>query len=316
MKPKYGTPEYCLEEAKKKIDEALEKVFKIRDDVGTIMEVKKIPSPSFGSLGSYFKGGYYNSFNPENRNHVDQAFKNVMNIISENLKTCEVIHEANIPAIENNKKTRQKVYDFMSSVGISNKYSVWDYPTPRHKTKQSIDKIAGYVGDVERCVPVSDFYETVKKSLENSKNNFQKQYDELIKKINIKEREEEEKRKKEESRQELARFQVKYETTGGWWNILNIILSKDKYLRLGHYLLKNREDWNDGPDYAQQGLDGFEISDKVDQMIYEDINNLIMNWDGDGRCFRDSSSSYDYLFGISDQKLYEDYCKVKEKVNL
>ena len=53
-------------------------------------------------------------------------------------------------------------------------------------------------------------------------------------------------------------------------DILDVILEKDKYLRLAHYLLKNREDWNDGYSYAESGLNGFDVETETDKLIEDD----------------------------------------------
>jgi hypothetical protein len=95
--------------------------------------------------------------------------------------------------------------------------------------------------------------------------------------------------------------------------ILDVILEKDKYLRLAHYLLKNREDWNDGYSYAESGLSGFNIETEADQLIYDEISSCIgENWDGDGRVFRSGKYSYDNIFGMANEDIYKDYVSVKE----
>ena len=50
---KYGTAEYFLNEAKKEIDKALEKISSIRDSVGTIAEIKNIGRLDIGHLERY-----------------------------------------------------------------------------------------------------------------------------------------------------------------------------------------------------------------------------------------------------------------------
>jgi len=99
-------------------------------------------------------------------------------------------------------------------------------------------------------------------------------------------------------------------------DLLDVILEKDKYLRLGHYLLKNREDWNDGYSYAENGLNGFIVESDEDGLIAADIQNCIDNWDGDGRCFRDCQYNYDHCFSlVKDEQLYKDYQLVKSWVD-
>jgi hypothetical protein len=93
--------------------------------------------------------------------------------------------------------------------------------------------------------------------------------------------------------------------------ILDVILEKDKYLRLAHYLLKNREDWNDGYSYAECGLNGFEVETDVDHKIFGDISSCMgENWDGDGRVFRSCEWNYDRLFSMANPDLYQDYLQI------
>lgn len=89
--------------------------------------------------------------------------------------------------------------------------------------------------------------------------------------------------------------------------ILDAILARDKYLCLGHWLMKNRGDWNDGPSYAEVGLSEFEIESTLDQEIHDEINSHITDWGGDGRVFRDCEHNYDSLFARCDSDLMKDY---------
>lgn len=313
---KFGTAEYSLNQAKKEIDQALASLSKIRNEIGGIAEIKKIPSLNFGyNLSSYFKNNYI-SYNSTRLSHVEQAYANFQKFLAETRRDIESIHTFNLPSIENNIQTRKKICDFMSAIGISDSYTVYELPSSRHKVKQKINKRAGYCSDIERCIPISDSYDSYIRACNEAEARFKKEYDTLIAAIKKADQEAEKAQKEKENVLELARFQVKYETTGDWNDILNIILSKNKYLHLGHFLLKNRGDWSDGTDYAETGLRAFKVDNMVDQAIYNEILGLIDNWDGDGRVFRDCQSNYDYLFAIvKGQKLIEDYWKVKEKLD-
>ena len=94
-------------------------------------------------------------------------------------------------------------------------------------------------------------------------------------------------------------------TTGD--DILDLVLQKNKYLNLAHYLQKNREDWHDGPDNAAFGLDSFTIDSALDRLIYDDIRHHVDDWDGDGRIFRDCEYNYDVLFGMVPVELMTEY---------
>lgn len=95
-------------------------------------------------------------------------------------------------------------------------------------------------------------------------------------------------------------------------DILDSLLSKNKYLRLAHFLQENRNDWSEGPDFAERGLNGFHVVTDQDGDIYDEISELINEWDGDGRCFRDCTWNYDVIFGMADQFMVELYNKYLE----
>lgn len=314
-KYKYGTPEDCIEKAQEELEKAIKGVAKIRNEVGTIMPVKMCSvSPEF-SLKHYKNSGFW-SFDVKKQSCVDAAYKNALATYDKLLAEVEETHKNNESAIKNNINTRQKVSDFMESIGISKVYSVYDYPTKRHKNRQRIDKRAGWSEDIDRCIKTFDNYEDSKRKLEDFKKSIEMQYKELSNKNEQIEREKQKKIEEQEDIKEFARFQVKYDCEGDWRDILDKILDKNKYLCLAHYLLMNRNDWNDGYSYAEVGLHNFSVDNQKDQDIVDCINSLIgENWDGDGRCFRDCEYSYDVIFDmVEDKKLIEDYYKVYEKI--
>ena len=83
----------------------------------------------------------------------------------------------------------------------------------------------------------------------------------------------------------------------------NFILKQDKYLRLSYFLRKNRNDWSEGPYFAERGLDGFEIANERDQIIFDQLSDLIEDWDGDGRVFRDCTWNYEAIQSLAPAKL-------------
>ena len=80
------------------------------------------------------------------------------------------------------------------------------------------------------------------------------------------------------------------------YDLREMLLRKNKYLHLAYFLEKNRGDWNDGPSYAEAGLNGFTIETPDDQLIYDDINGSIEDWQGDGRVFRDCTWNYGRIY--------------------
>jgi flagellin-like hook-associated protein FlgL len=316
---KYGTPEYDLENAKKDIDMAIEKVLKIRSDIGSISKVEICPNFPFVSIEnahSQNSSYYSNRFDPTNLSHVEKGYENALKKIESVLRSVEEMHSANEEALKNNKETKQKIVDFMTTIGIPSNYTAYEYPTSRSKTKKPIPKTAAYISDINRVIDLNDSYETRLSEYKSMKDKITKEYEKYKLEIQKKEAEKIKQEKEDNDRMELARFQVKYDSKGYWDDILDIILNKNKYLRLAHFLLMNRNDWNDGYHYAECGLDGFDVVDNVDRDIHADISRHIINWDGDGRCFRDTTYSYNVLFGmVNDGDLLKDYNSVMEKID-
>lgn len=127
--------------------------------------------------------------------------------------------------------------------------------------------------------------------------------------------------KLKEQNKRLALMLAKYDLDldKDWVDILESVINKDKYLRLAHYLEKNRGDWSDGCEYAEYGLEGFKIEIDEDSLIYDDINFYIDNWIDyvDGRCFRDCKYNYNVLYTMVVNKnpdLYKDYQIIIENI--
>lgn len=95
-------------------------------------------------------------------------------------------------------------------------------------------------------------------------------------------------------------------------DVFNELLSRDKYLALGHALFSNRCDWSDGCSYAKEGISYFTVENSLDSAISAEIWELVNSWDGDGRCFRDCLYNYDKLFALVNSELYKDYVKIRD----
>ena len=75
----------------------------------------------------------------------------------------------------------------------------------------------------------------------------------------------------------------------------------------------NREDWNDGYDYARFGLNSFKIETDTDKKIYNEILEITSKDDVDGRYFRYCSWNYNVLFSMCEHDILKnDYIKVSE----
>ncbi len=95
-------------------------------------------------------------------------------------------------------------------------------------------------------------------------------------------------------------------------DLRDLLLKKNKYLRLAYYLERNRGDWSEGPDFAESGLSGFTIDTPDDKLIYDDIQDHITNWDGDGRVFRDCTWNYGRIYSeFVPAELLSDFREIK-----
>lgn len=228
---------------------------------------------------------------------VDKLESDIAHVVSDNL-----------PAIENNRKIREKITLLMNHIGVTQSYSTWEYKTSRSKTKTQSNHRAGYVDDLDRCVPVT--IRGAKPDVAYFRKTIEQKYQvelERIKKVE-RDREAAEEAKIRSHTEALLRAKYTPDNAMSTKNdILQAILKKDKYLHLAYYLEMNRGDWNDGYSYAEMGLDGFNVVTDLDKEIVEEIQGLIDNWDHDGRVFRDCTYNYGYLYGlVEDQQLVDD----------
>lgn len=273
--------------------------------IGKIMPVEKCTFTSVpyiegieSSLTSFY-------VKPSAERVVEEATKRLM----EGFLKDETIHAKNISAIENNIAFAQNFTLMMKNTGIPDFCieKVWN----KRGTKYDwVRRSAGWVIDLQReCVTSDWFNDSVRKKEEGLKKI--KEYSDKRKlEDEQKKREEEKKLLIQKSARILAQFQVKYELPpeSTWSDVLEKILSKDKYLHLSHYLNANRNDWNDGPSYAEIGLEGFSVETETDKEIFDEIQALVSDWGGDGRCFRDCKWSYDAIRTlVKDEKLLIDY---------
>lgn len=219
-------------------------------------------------------------------------------------------HEANIPAMENNRVVAERVSLIMQNIGMPSQYSkrIWSGGRVRGKYVWETRE-AGWHEDVRMNLPTSDGFS----GLDSQYKAQIRSVDEILEKAKREEEAKERDRQKELAAQEAEKVRavlvVKYglDYASGYDALLDAVLEKNKYLRLAHFLQENRNDWNEGYSYAEAGLNGFSVETEQDQQIYDDIHGCIENWDGDGRVFRDTDWNYSVLFGLVPDELLSDY---------
>lgn len=231
---------------------------------------------------------------------------------------AKAIRQENDDIREHNNLQQDRVRTVMETLGIRGNYSTFEYKTSRSRNKTEMKKTAGWVQDLNRVIPKDDQYDSTIKRLESKRRSVEAFGKQKLEEAIAKRKEQEQKEKEQKAIRDLAVLQVKYGTNSDAdaEDILDIILGKNKYLRLAHYLELNRGSWLDGYNYAEIGVDGFTEESDIDRDIVADITSYFEDF-SDGRVFRDCEYNYGVLFGmVQDEDLYQDYEKVKSMVSL
>ena len=276
-----------------------------------IMPIKKIEVERL----KYIPDGYderYSKYGTFEGYQIDNVVREATNHVERILKSAETQHEVNVEAIKNNVAIVEGIKKMMEKFGIRSTYSTYEYKSRRSSKQTETKHYAGYLGDLNRDIKTNDGFSTIQNECNSFKEKLEKWRLSEMKRIE----QEQAKIKNEEviatANRELMKLIVKYDlpATSTKDDVVDHIISKDKYLYLAHYMEKNRGDWNDGYSYAEEGLDNFTVETDIDSEIYDCVQNEIDNWDGDGRCFRDCAYSYNVVFGYADSELYVDYNKL------
>lgn len=220
-------------------------------------------------------------------------------------------HERNLPKIEANKATRERVIALMKEVGIPDSYSEKDTKS-RVRFPKSIRHDAGYLHDLNRNVKITDGFDYATSTYTRLKAS----YDEYAKNAEAEEgnRKAEEERaaaaKLEERRKnlKLAEIILRYELpeTAEWEDILGALRGKDQRLDLAVAMSQTRDDWSEGYYRVSDAIGRFIVATPEDAEIQTDIL-ACFNDDIDGRIFRDTTWNYSRLFSeASDQQLSTD----------
>lgn len=294
---------------------------KAESNIPSVMKLNKITTPSVANTyaANAFKyGSSYYERDPKTIEEVDTKLTSLLaKAEQERAKVLEE-HQANLPAIENNLKVREKITQIMKDIGIPNNYSTSEFKTQRSRTKTTTTHSAGYLGDLQRNVPVSDEKDRMLTLIKSAEDSFKRHADTLKGTIR---KELQEAEKTEKARKEVlakARLQVKYNLDDDfeWSDVLDVLDSKDKYFKLARAMEDTRNDWNDGYGRVQYAISGFDVVTEEDKEIFEEIYNLSHEYeDIDGRVFRDCEYNYGFLYGKVSEEIMKDYETLKEYYN-
>lgn len=294
---------------------ALEK--KAESNIPSVMKLNKITMPSVANTyaANAFKyGSSYYERDPKTIEEVDTKLTQLLEKAEVERLKVVAEHEANLPAIENNQKVREKITQIMKDIGIPNNYSTSEFKTQRSRTKTTTTHSAGYLGDLQRNVPVSDESERMLTLIKSAVDSFKRHADTLKGTIR---KELQEAEKTEKAKKEIlakARLQVKYNLDEDfeWSDVLDVLDKKDKYFMLARAMEDTRNDWNDGYGRVQYAISAFEVETEEDKEIFESIHELAYeSEDIDGRVFRDCEFNYSFLYGKVSEEILNDYETLK-----
>jgi hypothetical protein len=298
--------EYAAKEIRSsldKIEAAFRTAIKERDTALTeekVQEIKKYPdAPSLTE---------WNSFH---RKYVPLSKAKSLRLIEEWWAKCLEVAAANDIANPINVRVREKAINTMLSLGLTQRVSVFKSSRSRKREEVTADWYSALLLQIPTGGDIS-YQQAIKDGLLKAVEDVEQA------KLNEQAAAERERQKEIDKRKADLVFvdictQVGIDPLeSGKDSILEALLSKDKYLRLGHYLERNRNDWSDGYYFARTGLKWFEVVSEDDQAIVNEISGLIDSDDVDGRCFRDCHFNYGVLYGMADDSIVALYRKFTE----
>lgn len=245
----------------------------------------------------------------------EKEIQKLLSVIEAIIEHDKLIHEENILKNKSNQQTLNALYNLFDRIGIKTKY--YDY-SKKKKTTEMITY--DWVKELKKQIPVYN-EKLLEDLVKKYKDMIQRWYNEEIQRIEEEQKRIEEERKKKVQERELVLLLTKYnlELDADWEDLLEVILSKNKYLKLAYFLEQNRLDWSNGCEYALKGLHNFTIENEIDQKIYDDIYQYVRNWEDycDGRVFRDCEFNYNVLYNMAkeqDLELYNDCIKIINKL--
>lgn len=234
-----------------------------------------------------------------------------LRLVEEWWQKCVEVAKANDIARPINERVRDKAINTMLSLGLPTTVRV----LKSSRSSKYEDKTAEWLTALRMMIPTGGFInqvETIRQGLlaeieESEKKRLQKESE-----VERERQKEIAKRKADLALVEMCQFVGIDPVESTSRDVMFAILAKDKYLRLAYWLERNRSDWSEGCDFARTGLDEFECDSEDDNAIASEIGELISNWGGDGRCFRDCHWNYSVLYGMADPVWLKAYEKFKE----
>jgi hypothetical protein len=247
----------------------------------------------------------YRQYSQLNTENIEKTIK-ALNTIKENSIES---HNYNIKAVEHNKKCKENLIELFKNLGFTD----YRYESYGKRSQKSYRTTALWVNEIEKHYP-TEYEINIDNLMQELIDKLKNKLKEYNNKLEAKKQEKEKQKAIKESKKKFAILCSKYDLDydSEPYNIKMAIIEKDKYLYAAHYLLENRNDWNDGYSYAKQSFKKLDSSNATDILIINEIQSIIDSGDIDGRHFRDCNWNYDKLFGMANNELVKDYNIVTE----
>ncbi|HTI81771.1 MAG TPA: hypothetical protein VL614_15085 [Acetobacteraceae bacterium] len=232
-------------------------------------------------------------------------------------KQDQADHAANAAAIEHNRALRATLTEIMKAAGIPDSYSERDHKS-RSRFPKSIRRDAGYLGDLQRHIPISDGFSGLSLTYDRLKAAYAEHRKVADARQAAQKRKADAAIERRKADMELAILLVRYELPpeSDWSDVLGVVRKRNQYLDLAIAMEDCRGDWSEGCYMVEAALDRFTITDDRDKEIATDAASGIASFGdgcGDGRVFRDTRWSYDALYAlIVDQQLVADARRARE----
>lgn len=227
-------------------------------------------------------------------------------------------HAENIPIIEKNKEARAKIIELMKEIEMPSTYRIIDKKS-RAKYTKYVTVNAGYIGDMERELPIEDYYDYHCRRYEAAKRTHTQALEAALaaeeKAAQAEAREKERKDAEAVDNYERVPLLIKYglAPTDTWETIYDILIEKSPLLALADAMVRACIDYSEGDKVWSY------ITDDISKEIRAAVQESCEAWEGcrDGTVFQGGEWNYNDILGLigrDDADLLADYTKVISKV--
>ena len=258
-----------------------------------------------GNVTNYGNASYSSWYKPSKQKQAEAALAALEAALAADTKQ----HEANVPAIENNRRIAALIESTMTGLGIPKQYQEVD-PKSRARYTKYHTVPAGWVRDTGKFVHVTDGW-----PVDYRYNQLKRDFTE---KLTAAQREEEQAKakaeadaaaakKKRESDLKLLAICQRYGLEPGtdYDDALDALRKTNQRLDLALAMLATRGDWSEGCYRVEDALCRFKVETDEDAKIQASAESGCEEFE-DGRVFRDCVWGYDRIFSTLDKQLYDD----------